>query len=160
MLLAGLILAVGGCASYPSGIATGMTHAEVLKRFGTPAVERPTPDGDLMIYATAPMGQYAYAAVLDRSERVVEVAQILTPENFARIQKGQWDAEEVLQHFGPPAARHTIRGNQVWDYRYKEYNVYNSLFSITFDASGLVAKTENGPDWLFDGGRDSGGHHK
>lgn len=153
-----LAAVLGGCANYPSHIEAGMTHSELLDRFGKPSVERPTASGELMIYSTAPMGQQAYAAVLDRADQVVEVDQVLTPENFAQIQKGAWDREEVLSHFGIPAQRRSIRGNEVWNYRYKEQNVYNSMFTITFDGAGLVAKTENGPDSLWDGGRD--GHHK
>jgi outer membrane protein assembly factor BamE (lipoprotein component of BamABCDE complex) len=152
------IVCAMGCASYPSTIATGMSHAEVLERFGKPSIDRPTEDGELMIYSTAPMGQWAYAAVFDHSGSVVRVAQVLTPENFARIRKGAWDEEDVLAHFGPPAARRNIRGFEAWDYRYKEYGTYNSLFTITFDPNGVVEKAENGPDWMWDGGR--GAHAK
>ncbi len=148
------IVLLDACANYPSSIAPGMSYAEVLAHYGRPSIERPTPDGKLLIYATGPMGQYAYGAVIDSSDHVTEVAQVLSPENFARIRKGEWDEEEVLQNFGPPAARRSIRGNVVWDYRYKEYDTYNSLFSITFNQEGLVEKSENGPDWMWDGGRN------
>lgn len=142
-----------GCANYPSHIAPGMTRAEVVQRFGEPSVDTNTPSGELMIYATGPMGQFAYAARFGPSGQVDAVDQVLTPRHFARIRRDEWTKADILENFGPPAARRTIRDHETWDYRYKEDDVYNSLFTITFDEAGVVAKTENGPDLLGDGGR-------
>jgi len=141
-----------GCASYPSRIEAGMSRDEVLKRFGAPAVMRPGPDGERWVYPTGPFGQYAFGVNLDATGRVESVHQVLTIESFAAIQVGQWTEQDVLWHFGPPADRRLLRDLRTWDYRYREGDVYNSLFTIAFDTSGVVARAENGPDWMFDGG--------
>ena len=149
-------LCVAGCASYPSHIATGMTRQDVITRFGAPAVEFNDDGGATLIYSTAPMGQLAYAAHIDPSGRVVHVEQVLTLQNFANIRVNAWNQKDILDHFGPAAQQRNIRGHRVWDYRYKEQGVYNSLFTVTFNDTGVVIKAENGPDPMFDGGHDHG----
>jgi hypothetical protein len=155
-LLATLGLLVSGCASYPSNIAPGMTKGEVIDRFGKPAADSTSDSGEVLIYSTAPMGDRAFAAFLDASGTVTTVQQALTLARFGKIMPGVWTETSVLDNFGIPAERRNIRGNLVWDYRYRELDVYHSLFTITFDDQGVVLKTENGPDPMFDGGHDSG----
>jgi hypothetical protein len=134
-----------------------MTRSEVVARFGAPSAESMSGATDVMIYSTAPMGDRAFAAFLDASGTVTGVEQVLTLARFGKIVPGVWNEESVLDNFGLPADRRHIRDNLVWDYRYRELDVYHSLFTITFDESGLVLKTENGPDPRYDGGgRDSG----
>ncbi len=135
-----------------------MTRDQVIAQFGAPSVDAKQPGGgEALIYSTAPMGELAYAASLDASGHVTQVFQVLTLENFARIVPHVWTEETVRDNFGIAANKREIRGNLVWDYRYKEQDVYYSLFSVTFAADGTVLKTENGPDPMFDGGRDGGG---
>jgi hypothetical protein len=156
-LLAGIFtVALAGCANYPSNIAPGMTRAEVLDRFGKPAADSQSDSGEVLIYSTAPMGDRAFAAFLDASGTVTGTEQVLTLARFGRIVPGVWTKDSVLDNFGIAAAHRTIRGHLVWDYRYRELDVYHSLFTITFDEHGVVLKTENGPDPMFDGGRDNG----
>ena len=157
---AGVVLALlgfGGCASYPSHIAVGMARQDVITRFGPPSVKFGDAHGETLIYSTAPMGQFAYAAQLDPAGRVTHVEQVLTLQKFAEIRVNAWDQKDVLDHFGVAAQQRNIRGHRVWDYRYKESGVYNSLFTITFNDAGVVMKAENGPDPMFDGG-DNHGH--
>lgn len=156
--LVGVVLAQYGCASYPRNIQEGMTHDEVIARFGPPSIERPRADGDRLVYATGPLGQYAFGVDIDRGGRVEQVEQVLTLENFARIQAGTWTEEDVLWNFGPPAEKRRLRDQVTWNYRYRELNVYNSLFTVSFDDAGLVARTENGPDWMFENGGRNGRH--
>jgi hypothetical protein len=155
-LLAALGLLLSGCASYPSNIAPGMTKGEVIGRFGKPAADSSSDSGEVLVYSTAPMGDRAFAAFLDASGTVTAVQQVLTLARFGKIESGVWTETSVLDNFGIPADRRNIRGNLVWDYRYRELDVYHSLFTITFDDQGVVLKTENGPDPMFDGGHDSG----
>ena len=156
--LAGL----ASCASDPHQIAVGMSREEVLSRFGTPALDEPDRGGERLVFATAPMGQFAFGVDLAGDGTVERVEQVLTLEGFGQIQVGSWSEQDILWHFGPPAIRHTLNDHLVWDYRYRESGVYNSLFSVTFDHEGLVAATQNGPDWSFDNGGNNGhghGHH-
>jgi outer membrane protein assembly factor BamE (lipoprotein component of BamABCDE complex) len=155
-VLAGLSIVVSGCASYPSNIAPGMTKSQVIDRFGKPAADSTSDAGEVLVYSTAPMGDRAFAAFLDASGTVTGVQQVLTLAHFGKIVPGVWTRDSVLDNFGIPAERRNIRGNLVWDYRYRELDVYHSLFTVTFDDQGVVLKAENGPDPMFDGGHDSG----
>lgn len=143
-------LVAAGCANFPSNIQPGMTRAEVLARFGAPAVDRRTGAGEFLIYSTQPLGNQAFGALLDPSGHVIRVEQLLTLPNFGRIEAGRWTEDDVLGHYGPPADHRILGGHLAWDYRYFEMNVYHSLFTVTFDENGVVLKTENGPDPLYD----------
>lgn len=140
---------VAGCA-HPDFLRPGMTRDELLSRFGTPSAQRHDPDGDVLIYSAAPLGQRASAAHLDATGRVTSVEPLLNTEHFATIRVGQWTRDDVLAHFGAPAEHTHTRLYDVWSYRYREAETWNSLFSVMFDGSGVVRQTQNGPDPMFD----------
>jgi len=145
-----LLSALTACATHPSGMRVGMSRDEVISRFGSPHVERRAADGELFIYSTAPMGQAAYAARVGPDQRVTAVEQVLTLQNFAAIKPNEWDSEQVLVHFGPPAEIQRWAPDKIWwSYRYKESGVWDSLMNIRFDAQGIVRETINTPDPLF-----------
>src|SRR5208282_4500217 len=50
--LVAAFMTLAGCASYPRNITEGMTHDELLARFGAPSLEVPGADGDRLVYAT------------------------------------------------------------------------------------------------------------
>ena len=136
-----------------------MSRQQVVDRFGTPTVVHPQGQGEVLIYSTGPMGQRAYAAGLDAQGRVVRVDQILTLDNFSNIRVGEWTEKDVLNAFGRPADSAKTRGYPtVWDYRYKESEVWNSIMSVMFDADGVVQKYENGPDPRYEHGGDLRSH--
>jgi len=141
---------LGGCATHPSNIRAGMSRDQLVGKFGAPDVERSAPDGGLLIYSTEPLGQSAYGARLGPDQRVAEVEQLLTVENFAAIKLGEWDRERVLTSFGPPAEVREFDPDTVWwHYRYKESGVWDSMMYIRFDRQGIVRQTMNGPDPLY-----------
>lgn len=142
--VAGLLLAAA-CASFPDGIAPGMTRAEIEARFGSPAFERHDAHQWIVVYSTEPRGQLAYRAALDAGGRVTEVEQGLTTARFAQVQPG-WSHDDVLDRFGPPADRRRLAGEEVWEYRYREDGSFDALISLFFDAGGRITKLENGPD--------------
>ena len=152
----GLAAILSGCANYPSHIEPGMQRPEVLARFGEPSVDVKASDHEVLIYSTAPFGDLAFAAVLDPNGQVERLVQVLTIENFARLEPHVWTKQTVLNNYGLPADQINIRGNEAWDYRYRENGVFHSIFTITFDANGVVLKGENGPDPLYDGGKRHG----
>lgn len=155
-LLTGLpivVMTIGvlsGCATHPSNIRAGMSRDQIVSTFGTPHVERRGADGGLLIYATEPLGQTAYVARIGPDQRAAEVEQVLTVEKFAAIKLGEWDREQVLTHFGPPAEVRVYHPGTVWwNYRYKESGVWNSMMHIRFDEQGIARQTMNGPDPLY-----------
>ena len=143
------VLLLSACA-HPDNLRVGMTRAELDARFGQPAAQRRDPDGDVLIYSSAPLGERASAAHLDAQGRVVSVEPLLNTEHFATIQVGTWNKQDVLTHFGRAAEKSRTRNYEVWSYRYREAETWYSLFHVMFDDAGVVRQTQNGPDPMFD----------
>lgn len=151
-----MVASLGACA-HPDLLRTGMTRDQLTTRFGQPAATRHDPDGDVWIYSSAPLGQRASAVHFDADGRVGSVEPLLNTEHFATIEVGRWDKDAVLSHFGTPAEFSRTRQYEVWSYRYREAEQWDSLFHVMFDASGIVRQTQNGPDPMYekrDGGRE------
>lgn len=143
------------CA-HPDLLRVGMTRQELDARYGSPAATRHDRDGDVLIYSSAPLGQRASAAHLDAQGRVVSVEPLLNTEHFATIQVGEWNKQDVFTHFGKPAEISRIPNYEVWSFRYRENETWDSLFHVMFDPVGVVRQTQNGPDPLYEkrDGRD------
>ncbi len=146
--------ALAGCA-HPDLIRPGLSRTELEARFGAPAVTRRERDGDVLIYSSAPLGQRATAAHVDASGRVTRVEPLLNTEHFATIAVGQWTRQDVFTHFGTPAEVTRVPRYLVWSYRYRENEVWDSMFHVMFDDAGVVRQTQNGPDPMYER-RDNG----
>jgi hypothetical protein len=149
-LTSGCVVLLAGCASYPGAIAPGMTHDELIARFGAPASERHRGDDWTVVYTTEPAGQQAFQAQLDVSGRVVSVVQVLDSWAFAKVVPQQWTHEDVLAAFGPPTEKRRLSGMECWDYHYKQDASFDASMSIFFDDAGRVVRLENGPDFSRD----------
>ncbi len=71
---------------------------------------------------------------------------------FAKIEVGKARKDEVLRLVGRPAETSRVfqHDDEVWSYRYKESEVWNSLMHVHFDRDGVVRMRMNGPDPLFE----------
>lgn len=65
--------------------------------------------------------------------------RVLNDDIVARIQPGQ-TRDDVLGLLGPPVQTMPFPrlGHTAWDYRYVDTWGYPSVFSVTFDAQGVV----------------------
>ena len=140
---------LAACA-HPDLLRAGMTRQELDQRFGAPAAMRHDRDGDVLIYSSAPLGQRASAAHLDAQGRVVSVEPLLNTEHFATIKVGEWNKQDVFTHFGRPAEISRIPRYEVWSFRYRENEAWDSLFHVMFDPAGIVRQTQNGPDPMYE----------
>ena len=148
------IALLAGCA-HPDMLRAGMSRDELFSRYGRPAATRQDASGETLIYSSAPLGQRASAAHLDRSGHVVSVEPLLNTEHFAMIKVGEWNKQDVLEHFGTPAELTRIPRYEVWSFRYRENETWDSLFHVMFDSAGVVRQTQNGPDPMYEK-RDTG----
>jgi hypothetical protein len=84
--------------------------------------------------------------------RLLSYEQVLTAENFAKIEVGRWNKDEVLRHFGHPAqvVRSRLEEGEIWSYRYKEQGVWDTQMNVDFNRRGVVLRTFNSPDPLLD----------
>lgn len=144
-----LAAALAGCA-HPDALRVGMTRAELDRRFGAPSAERHEGADDIRIYTSAPLGQRASAAHVGPDGRVTAVEPLFDFAHFARIGVDRWTRADVLAHFGQPSETGATRQFKVWSYRWRENEQWNSLFSVMFDADGVVRQTQNGPDPMYD----------
>jgi hypothetical protein len=149
-----LTLALSACAPLVRRApAAGTPLAEVTARLGRPTAVYPAPDGGQVLeYRGQPMGQFQHMARIGADGRLLSYDQVLTTENFARVEIGHWNKDDILRHFGRPAevSRERVNDDEVWSYRYKEKGVWDSLMNITFTKLGVVRRMDNSPDPVLD----------
>jgi len=144
-----LVQAMAGCADFSDMPVTPGEPAEAVRAtLGRPSgVYRAGPD-TLLEYAKGPTGQVTYMARIGPDQRLLSYEQVLTSAKFARIRPGVDTMESVLIAFGRPAEKLRLAHPpyDVWAYRYKEQNVWDSMMYVHFDQAGVVRKVINGPD--------------
>jgi len=150
-----LVFAVGatGCGSLQRTLPAGTPLADVTARLGQPTATYAEPGGGQVLeYRGQPMGQFQHIATIGADGRLVSYDQVLTSENFAKVQLNRWTRDDILRHFGQPAEMGRVRldDREVWSYRYKEDKVWNSMMNVYFNARGVVIRLQNTPDPLLD----------
>jgi hypothetical protein len=149
-----LILALSACAPVIRRTpAPGAPLAEVTARLGKPDAVYPEPDGGQMLeYRGQPMGQFQHMARIAPDGRLLSYEQVLTDENFAKIEPNRWTKDEVLRHFGRPAevVRSRLDEGEIWSYRYKEKGVWDSLMNVDFNERGVVLRVFRSADPVLD----------
>jgi hypothetical protein len=132
--------------------ALGDPVVAVTAKMGQPTAVYPVGDGQVLEYATGPMGQTTWMARIGPDGRLVSFEQVLTGEKFATLQIGRATKADVLRTIGRPAehSRVMLHDYEVWSYRYKENGVWNSMMHVHFDQAGIVRLMQNGPDPMYE----------
>lgn len=147
------LLLLGGCAGLGGPAPVVGDSADTVRlKLGQPTSTYSAGSEQLLEYAHGPMGQTTWMAHIGPDGRLVSYEQVLTAEKFATIKIGWATHEDVLRTVGRPAEKSSLplRDLEVWSYRYKENNVWNSMMHVHFDRSGVVRMMLNGPDPLHD----------
>jgi outer membrane protein assembly factor BamE (lipoprotein component of BamABCDE complex) len=150
---AALVLTLSACSTFSRTPAPGTPLADVTAKLGKPDAVYPDPNGGQVLeYRGQPMGQFQHMARFGADGRLVSYDQVLTSENFAKIQPGRWMRDDVLRTFGRPAetGRDRVSGFESWSYRYKQDGVWNAYMNVYFNGRGEVHHTENTPDPMLD----------
>jgi outer membrane protein assembly factor BamE (lipoprotein component of BamABCDE complex) len=146
-------LLLSGCAT-PFGALPqpGTPQQDVVARMGTPAHRYQYGDQTLLEYPGGYYGQQTYMAHIGPDGRLIDYEQVRTVEKFGAIKINEATKADVLRTVGTPSETSWLSLPQleVWSYRYKENNIWNSMMHIEFDRSGVVRKVENGRDPLYD----------
>jgi hypothetical protein len=146
--------ALSGCANM-ADTPPGTPLDAVTAQFGAPTMTCSQPDGATRaIWSQQPFGQYAWATNVTPEGNVGSVDQVLADKAFEQLSEGVWDPQRVQCAFGPPA---DIDGvgmpsvwKVVWSYRYKQYDVWNSMMYVFFDPqTNIVVDHYPGPDPMF-----------
>jgi len=143
-LLASLLAAVAGCASYDGyNLRPGVsTEAEVRGTMGTPAMEFRNPDGSReLVYPRGPIGTQTFFAGLRADGVVSEIRPVLGEGSFNQIRPGQTTRDDVLRLIGPPGdtMHFALLQQDSWEYRFRDLWGYIAIFSVNFDNNGVVA---------------------
>ncbi len=149
-LLAALLAMLAGCdpqriEKLEEGVST---EVDVRKQFGDPVTVTAEADGSrTMDYPRQPEGWTNYVIKIGPDGKMSSLRQLLTPDNFARIQPGL-GTQEVRNILGRPAKqqRFDLKKEEVWDWRFKKDGNESKMFSVTFNADGKVTTTGVGDD--------------
>ena len=138
-------LLLNACAT---PVFPGETESVVLSKLGQPAGRYVVNQEQWLEYPTGPMGQQTFFAYFDTDGKLRSYEQVLTSAKFATIPIDKADKEQVLRTIGRPAETSylTLSKLEVWSYRYKEADIWNSLMHVHFDSNGIVRRMESGPD--------------
>ena len=112
------------CASYaPPAVLPGMSRDEVLARMGQPDMERRLDAGSRLEFPRGPFGKQTWFVYLDAAGRASRAEQVLSEQNFSRIDVGmaQDDVRQLLGRPGVVQVLGRARG-VVWSYRYDNYS--------------------------------------
>ena len=123
------------------------TEIQVRKEFGDPVTITVEPDGSRTFdYPRQPEGWTNYVIKIGPDGKMTSLRQLLTTDNFARIQPGMSQLE-VRNRLGKPAKmqRFDLKQEEVWDWRFKPQQE-SRMFSVTFDLQGRVTATATGDD--------------
>jgi hypothetical protein len=110
----------------------------------TATVALPQGQGTRLQYSGQPGGQYAFMVDIDAAGKVSRARQVLTAEEFARINPGQWTREDVVREFGPPAFIERVASWQGDILTYRWYGFQDMFYWVYLDSSQRVQKSHAG----------------
>jgi hypothetical protein len=148
-LLAGVI-GLAGCdnqriAELEEGVAT---EADVRARFGQPENVWDAPGGGRIFeYNRQPQGQKNYMITIGADGKMSALRQVLTPENFARVQPGM-AMEDLRKLLGKPARRtpYPLKNETAWEWRWVQPPNSPMVFVATLNDDQRVVSSGSSPD--------------
>ncbi|QDL36704.1 outer membrane protein assembly factor BamE domain-containing protein [Rhodoferax sediminis] len=124
------------------------TEADVRARFGEPEKIWDVPAGGRILeYDRQPAGRKNYMITIGVDGKMSALRQVLTPENFARVQPGMM-MQDVRKMLGKPAkiTPYDLKHEVDYDWRYLQPPNTAMVFTVTFDPDFRVLRTGSVPD--------------
>lgn len=145
LLLALPLLWLGGCSVFPiSAVKPGMSREQVVATMGPPGAVVDLRPGTRLQYSGQPRGQFAFMVDLDAAGRVGSVRQVLTEQDFGRIELGKWTQADVLREFGRPAMIERVASWNGDILTYRWYGMEDMFYWVYLDAGQVVQKAHAG----------------
>jgi hypothetical protein len=149
-VLLGLLGLFAGCdpqriSELEEGVST---EADVRARFGEPEKVWEAPNGGRTFeYNRQPAGHKNYMITIGTDGKMSALRQVLTPENFAKIQPGMM-MEEVRKMLGKPMkiTPYELKKEVHYDWRYMEPPNTSMVFTVVFNLDYKVLRTALAPD--------------
>ncbi len=141
------LLSLAGCdqqriLELEEGVAT---EADVRTKFGEPEKIWEGEAGERIFeYNRQPAGHRNYMITIGTDGKMSALRQVLTPENFAKVQPGMM-MEEVRKMFGRPmrVVPYELKKETYYNWRYLEQSGNVSMvFSVVMDSNLRVIRTE------------------
>ena len=150
LLWCALVLLAGGCANpfHAGDLQPGTPRDAVLERLGSPSRVVRLEHGERLQYSLQPFGQYAWMVDLDPAGRVVRSRQVLTANEFNRIQPGTWTRADVEREFGRPAMvdRVTSWPGPIMTYRWNDGS--DMFYFVYLDGQDVVRRAHPGMEFI------------
>lgn len=118
-----LLPLLAACSSYaPPANLLNITRDDLVARMGEPDRVRQMNEGTRLEFPRGPMGKHTWFVYFDAAGRAIRSEQVLTEQNFNRINPGLAQ-DEVRQRLGRPSEVQTLGRSRgvVWSYRYENY---------------------------------------
>ena len=144
------VLALAACDSRNiSELEEGVsTEADVRARFGEPENIWDGPDrGRIFEYNRQPQGQKNYMITIGTDGKMSALRQVLTPENFARVQPGMM-MEDLRKMLGKPAkvTPYALKRETEWEWRWVQPPNSPMVFTATLNDDQRVVRSGSSPD--------------
>jgi len=119
----------------------------VRARFGEPAAIWDGPGGRVFEYDRQPQGQKNYMITIGPDGKMAALRQVLTPENFARVQPGM-TADALRRLLGKPARRtpYALKNETEWEWRWLQPPNSPMVFTAVLDDAQHVLRSGSSPD--------------
>jgi len=138
-LLPPLLLAA--CGGIESVVPQQSTLSQVLARMGRPTDIRIDGAGnELWEYATGPAGDATYLVRAAKDGRVIDVTQLLTQAQFAKIARNVTTKAQVRELLGRPSEEQYFGDEAVWSWRMR-ISPQRGYYSVRFNRDGVAIET-------------------
>jgi outer membrane protein assembly factor BamE (lipoprotein component of BamABCDE complex) len=129
------------------------SEQDVRKLFGTPESVRTVGGGKGLVYPLGPEGAHTLLIKIGADGKYQGREDLLTRQNFGRIQPGQGQAD-VLAILGRPGREqeYKLKRETAWEWRFND-GAETRMFVVMFNAAGQVVSTAIEEDPRRTGGR-------
>jgi len=145
----GALLVFAGCDNQAiSELEEGVsTEADVVARFGQPENVWDAPDGRVFEYNRQPQGQKNYMITIGLDGKMRALRQVLSPENFAKVQPGM-SMEALRKMLGKPAkvTPYPLKRETEWEWRWVQPPNSPMLFTAVMNDDQRVLRSGSSPD--------------
>jgi len=123
------------------------TEADVRARFGEPENVWDAPHSRVFEYNRQPQGQKNYMITIGPDGKMSALRQVLTPENFNKVQAGM-PMEDLRKLLGKPARRtpYPLKNQTEWEWRWVQPPNSPMVFTATLNDDQRVVSAGSSPD--------------
>ncbi len=143
VLMLGALFSLLGCdrtGELRPGIST---TAEVIEKMGQPTMEWQEGANQVWEYPFTPEGIRNYMLTIGPDGILKAMDQVLTPENFARVQPGM-TRQQIRRLLGKPASVQffELKQEEVWEWKEQTSQPGSDMrFNVYFSNTGQVTQT-------------------